>query len=292
MKFLTKNFWTTLAATFLCLAVPLCGLGATTTVLVGSGGLVFTPVTANINVNDQVIWNWAGNFHSTTSGTVNGSTATPNGLWDSGVNNLPHSFTNLFNTAGTFPYYCSIHFASGMKGTIIVAAANVPPTITITNPVDGVVFSEPANVTIQASASDSDGTVTNVQFLVGPTVLTNETSAPFSVTTNNLAAGSYSFSTVATDNGGLTATNTVTISVVTPVPLALDAATQLSPASFQFNYSANVGLTYIVQQSTNLASPSWTPIFTNTATSNPVTFVDSNATANPGFYRVGRLPNP
>ncbi len=54
-----------------------------------------------------------------------------------------------------------------MKGTIIVAAANVPPTVTITNPASGTVFAAPASVTIQASASDSDGTVTNVQFLVG-----------------------------------------------------------------------------------------------------------------------------
>jgi hypothetical protein len=134
--------------------------------------------------------------------------------------------------------------------------------------------------------------VTNVQFLADSTVLTNETVAPFSVTTNNLTAGSYTFSAVATDNAGLTATNAVTINVVTPVPLALDTPTQLSSTSFQFNYSANVGLSYVIQQSTNLASTNWIAIFTNTATSNPVTFVDSNAIANPGFYRVIRLPNP
>jgi len=275
-------------------------LAATAMVLVGSNGFVFTPATTNIAVNDQVVWIWGGpanRSHSTTSGTVViTSTSTndmPDGLWDSGVVAGAHSFTNTFGSAGSFPYYCQVHFSIGMTGAVIVAAS-LPPAVAITNPASGTVFSEPANVTIQATATDpnSGGSVTNVQFLAGSTVLTNETVAPFAVTANNLAAGSYTFSAVASDNAGLSATNAVTVGVVTPVPLTLGVPAQLSPTSFQFNYSANLGLSYVVQQSTNLASPGWNAIFTNTAASNPVTFVDSNAIANPGFYRVVRLPNP
>jgi hypothetical protein len=33
--------------------------------------------------------------------------------------------------------------------------------------VSGTIFIAPANLTVQASASDSDGTVTNVQFRIG-----------------------------------------------------------------------------------------------------------------------------
>ena len=262
----------------------LSGSAATANVLVGSGGLVFTPVTTNIAVNDRVIWTWAGNNHSTTSDT--------NGLWDSLVNNSPHSFTNTFTSAGTFPYHCTIHGSFGMKGTILVASPNVPPTVSITNPVSGTVFAAPANVTIQASASDTDGTVTNVQFLIGSSVLTNTTTAPFSTVTNNLAAGSYTLSAIASDNSGATATNAVTISVVTPVPVLLSAPKQLPPANFHFSYTANVGLRYIVQRSTNLLSPNWTTLVTNMAGSGSINFTDLNATFNPGIYRVGRLPNP
>jgi plastocyanin len=262
----------------------LSGSAATANVLVGSGGLVFTPVTTNIAVNDRVIWTWAGNNHSTTSDT--------NGLWDSLVNNSPHSFTNTFTSAGTFPYHCTIHGSFGMKGTILVASPNVPPTVSITNPVSGTVFAAPANVTIQASASDTDGTVTNVQFLIGSSVLTNTTTAPFSTVTNNLAAGSYTLSAIASDNSGATATNAVTISVVTPVPVLLSAPKQLPPANFHFSYTANVGLRYIVQRSTNLLSPNWTTLVTNMAGSGSINFTDLNASFNPGFYRVGRLPNP
>ncbi|MGA3285309.1 MAG: Ig-like domain-containing protein [Verrucomicrobiota bacterium] len=260
----------------------LSGSAATANVLVGSGGLVFTPATTNIAVNDRVIWTWAGNNHSTTSDT--------NGLWDSLVNNSPHSFTNTFTSAGTFPYHCTIHVNLGMKGMIIVASPNVPPTVSITNPASGTVFAAPANVTIQVSASDTDGTVTNVQFLIGSTILTNETVAPFSAVTNNLAAGNYTLSAIASDNSGAKATNAITIGVVAPVPVTLSVPLQPA-ANFQFSYSANAGLSYVVQRSTNLLA-NWIPLATNLAGSSSVTFTDINVTVNPAFYRVGLLPNP
>jgi hypothetical protein len=78
--------------------------------------------------------------------------------------------------------------------------------------------------------------------------------------------------------------------VVTPVPVALSALQRPSPTSFQFSYSVNVGLRYVVQRSGDLLN--FTPINTNTAASNPVTFLDNGATGAASFYRVGRLPNP
>jgi plastocyanin len=285
MKFSSKKILIVAVAASLCLGVPFHSFGATVNVSVVN--FAFVPAATNIFVGDRVIWTWVpgANFHNVTSTDV------PQVWPASATLNGPATFTNTFASVGTFPYECTVHLFTGL---ISVAAVNVPPSISITNPAEGTVFNEPANVTIQATATDSNsgGSVTNVQFLVGTTVLTNEVAVPFVATANNLAAGSYIFSAVATDNNGLTATNAITISVVTPVPLTLGAPAQLSPTSFQFNYSANVGLSYIVQQSTNLASTNWIAILTNTATSNPVTFVDSNAIANPGFYRVVRLPNP
>ena len=265
------------------------GFAAIANVHVGTGGDHFAPVVTNINVNDQVIWTWDATHHSTTSGTNNA----PSGLWDSGViNSTPHTFTNTFNSAGTYTYYCSIHFNVGMTGAVLVAAANLPPAVAITNPVSGAVFAAPANVTIQASASDSDGTVTNVQFLVGANVVTNQATAPFFGVTNNLAAGSYTLFAIASDNSGATATNQVAISVVSPVSVLLSAPQPVPPGKFRLSYTANTGLSYIVQRSTNLISPDWTSLVTNQAASGSINFTDLNATFNPAFYRVGRLPNP
>ena len=299
LMFSSKKIFGVAAAAILCFGCASSSFAATARISVGGSGLVFTPATTNIAVGDQVIWIWGGPVmpHSTTSGTVTVTptmtNATPNGLWDSGIAAGAHSFTNTFSSAGTFPYYCQIHFTNGMTGTIIVSGPDLPPNIAITNPANGAVFSEPANVTIQAAATDSNngGSVTNVQFLVGTTVLADKTAAPFFAITNNLAAGSYALSAIASDNVGLKATNTIAISVVTPLPLVIGVPL-LSSGGFQFSYPANVGLSYIVQQSTNLAVSDWITIFTNTAASNPVVFVDNHATNNPGFYRVGLLPNP
>ncbi len=266
----------------------------TVTVMVGDslGDPIFSPAITNVPINTKVIWNWVGSFHSTTSG--DGSTGTPDGLWDSGVNNPAHAFTNTFNTAGTFSYYCSIHYPEKMVGSIIVtnltAPINVPPTVTITNPASGIVLSAPASLTLKANAADSDGSVTNVKFLQGTTLLGNVATAPFSFTVNNLAAASYTFSAIASDNGGATATNSITVSVIAANPVAVTAPVFASANHFKFSYSSDIGLSYVVQVSTNLLN--WNPVITNKATVNSTLFTDPNANNSGSFYRVGRLPNP
>jgi len=269
----------------------------TTNVFVGAGGtLTFSPAVVTIHAGDQIIWTWQGNFHSTTSGTLTGTppTATPNpdGIWDSTVFSQPHSFTNSFPSAGNFPFYCSVHYNSSMTGEVIVASVDVPPAALLFSPASGAVFAAPANVTLRATAADSDGSVTNVRFLASSTVLTNETAPLFAATANNLAAGNYTLSAIASDNAGLTATNSVNISVVNPVTTSLSSSAVISGTNFRFSYLVSTGLTYVVQRSTNLASPNWTTIATSVAASNPVVFVDTSATNGPNFYRVGRMPNP
>lgn len=269
------------------LAAPLSGFGATANVTVNNSPTGFVPAVTNINVGDTVLWTWpSGSFvHNVTS------TSVPQAWPASATLSGPATFSTTFTTNGTFPYVCTVH---GFTGSIIVAAAALPPSISITNPAPGAVLSEPADVTIQATASDpnSGGAITNVQFLAGATVLSNETAAPFAATATGLSAGGYTFSAVAINKAGLSATNSVSVSVVTPVPVVLGAPAPLSSTSFQFNYSANIGLRYIIQESTDLTSPGWVTIATNTAASNPAIFTDTQATSNPGFYRVGRLPNP
>src|ERR1035438_3362478 len=113
----------------------LTGFARVVTVGVANGNVLsFFPATTNIATGDQVIWNW-----NSTGITPHSSTSDTNGLWDSTSVPAPHTFTNTFTSAGTFPYHCTIHVTFGMKGTIIVTAPNSPPSVTITNPVSGTV---------------------------------------------------------------------------------------------------------------------------------------------------------
>src|SRR5260370_39351135 len=114
-----------------------------------------------------------------------------------------------------------------MRGSITVQAVKVPRTVTITNPPSGSVLASPATFSVGATASDTDGSVTNVLFLQGTNSLGNVQTIPYSVMVRNLAAGDYTFSAVASDNGGGQATYTVTPHVATPPPLPLRNTTRL-----------------------------------------------------------------
>jgi plastocyanin len=198
------------------------------------------------------------------------------------------AITNL--AAGAYSFFAIATDNLGAKATnSISVTVNQLPTVALTNPANGAVFSAPAKLTISASAAD-DGAITNVQFLQNGVVFTNRAVLPYSVTLSSLAPGAYALSAVAADNLGGKATNVISVNVVTAGAIILSSPQQVSGTNFQFKYSANTGLRYVVEQSSNLAS--WSPLNTNTAAGNPVTFVHTNAVASPGFYRVGRLPNP
>ena len=176
------------------------------------------------------------------------------------------------------------------RSTAPVVAPTV--TATITNPVSNAVFAAPANVNLGASATTSSGIVTNVQFYTNNVLVGSVTTSPFNFTANNLAVGAYTLTAAATALGTSGTSAPVNISVVTPIAVGLTKSGKPSGTNFQFSYSANVGLSYVIQRTTNVFSPNWIPLVTNVAGSNPVVFVDIHASNNPAFYRVGRLPNP
>src|ERR1035441_9531902 len=108
------------------------------------------------------------------------------------------------------------------------APADVPPTVTITSPTNGASFTAPAIVPITATATDSDGSVTNVAFYDGATFLDATNNTPYSVT-NTFAAGSHALTAVATDNGGLSTTSVV-VSITVSVGNIPPSVTITNPA--------------------------------------------------------------
>ncbi len=88
-----------------------------------------------------------------------------------------------------------------------LAGIDAPPTTTITAPADGAAYSAPATFTVTASATDADGTVTNLSLFRGSTLLKQSASGTLTATLNNQPPGVYDFFTVATDNGGLCSTS-------------------------------------------------------------------------------------
>ena len=156
------------------------------------------------------------------------------------------------------------------KATDFVAPAaigsdtNLHPVVSITSPPDGTnIVSPDAPVTLQltASASDSDGTVTKVEFYAGTTKLGETATSPYSVLWTIPASGSYQLTAVATDNQGAS-------TVSAPVGLsATIPATPLVPALRIFPAGANFALYWptsytavSLQCAASLISPDWQPV--------------------------------
>jgi len=83
---------------------------------------------------------------------------------------------------------------------------NLPPSVTLTNPPDNSVFGNRDTVAIEASANDTDGSVTNVEFFDGAVSLGNDATSPYSVSTR-LTLGSHTLIAVVADNLGATTTS-------------------------------------------------------------------------------------
>jgi hypothetical protein len=141
---------------------------------------------------------------------------------------------------------------SGGGGT--TPPANLPPAVSITSPVNNQQFAAGASVEFAANASDSDGSISQVEFFNGTVRLAVDTSAPYSTSIASLPAGTYNLRTVARDNTSTsnnTATSSVTVTVLSPtsppptanilpvVTIQTPPATAFAPANFTLMASAS-----------------------------------------------------
>ena len=82
---------------------------------------------------------------------------------------------------------------------------NQPPTVTLNSPKDEALFVGPADITLEATAEDIDGSISKVEFFDGENSLGLGTSfdgKKFALTARRLSYGRHNFVAVATDNGG------------------------------------------------------------------------------------------
>ncbi|MEK7083040.1 MAG: Ig-like domain-containing protein, partial [Patescibacteria group bacterium] len=123
---------------------------------------------------------------------------------------------------------------------------NVVPTIIITSPSLGAVFIAPASFTIKARASDSDGSVTKVEFYNGETLIGTDAvgiSGEFSIGVTNLDVGAYTLTAKAYDNNGAFNVS-LPISITVKKPNVAPTAAITSPsAGAIFTEPATVAIT-------------------------------------------------
>jgi beta-galactosidase len=242
--------------------------------------------------NGQVILNWnpvanASGYYIKRS-LVSGSSYT---VIFTNLTSL--AFTNTGLTNGTTYYYVVSAFnlaGAGASSTEVSASpTNAPPVISWVVPTNNSIFIRPKTLNLTAVATDPDGTVTNVAFFNGATLLGNAASgagSQFSLTWSNAAVGSYTLSALATDNSGATNKSPATINLVVQ-PLTLTASGTQNNGQFVLTFQGENGQNYVLETSTNLLT-GWTRVWTNAPANGVLTFTNDNATDQARFYRVSQ----
>lgn len=189
-----------------------------------------------VQAADGVPWNSPGASGSGSDYDANGS-PTRYTEWEPGwvvldVTNSVQSMSqgqisnNGWQLLGTGPNYTkmfrSSEYASDptLRPKLIIQVddnSNSPPSVAVTAPIEGTIFTSGANVTLNADANDTDGSVTQVEFFYNEVSLGVDTTAPYSVTWNNMPVGAYTVTAVATDDADDSTTSAeVTILALPP----------------------------------------------------------------------------
>ncbi|HQR12759.1 MAG TPA: Ig-like domain-containing protein, partial [Casimicrobiaceae bacterium] len=105
------------------------------------------------------------------------------------------------------------------KLTVVYAPpppSNLSPTVAIATPTDGASLALGGSFALTASASDVDGSVTQVEYFANGGKVGQASTTPYSLTWVPAAAGSYVLTARATDNLGATTTSSAITVTVTP----------------------------------------------------------------------------
>jgi uncharacterized repeat protein (TIGR02059 family) len=116
--------------------------------------------------------------------------------------------------------------------------ANQPPQVTITSPTKSLTVVEPANITVEATATDTDGTIARVEFFSSTTKLGEATTTPYSYTWKNVLAGTYTLYAIATDNSG---SKTISEAVTVIVEKSAQTVNQLPVIDVQYTTRGKSG---------------------------------------------------
>jgi len=242
---------------------------------VGVGLFQLSPDPVYIKAGQAVYWEEAdSDFAPYAISGAWGSFIVPNGI--------------QFQSPGTYPYTAQSIYGGNWGGTVVVSP-NSRPQVTILNPTNNSVFVAPANVVVDAEATDPDpDDVWDVEFWLGTEMVGDVYSTPYTTTLTNLPAGSYTLRAIVWDYSNARATNSVNITVINPGPIALSFS-GVNSGRFEFKASGLVpGRTNVLESSTNLASAqNWIPLFTNVAESATASF--TNTISGQRFFRLIQL---
>jgi len=179
----------------------------------------------------------------------------------------------------------ALRVANGNGGDIAISNLRVNispllPQIGITAPANSARFTFGTGITIMATNNSPIDDITNVAYYLGPTLIANvaNASGTNSYIWTNAFAGTYNLTAVAKDDKGLTATSSVVsvTVIVTNVAGTISVTSSVSGNPTTLTAYGIPGYQYVTQRATNLVSPVWVNIATNTVGTNGLIRVADN----------------
>ncbi len=122
--------------------------------------------------------------------------------------------------------------ASAAISGVFLGPTNLPPFVSLVNPINLQAFHLPGSILIRAAASDTDGTIQKVNFYADGLLLGSATNAPYAINWTNALVGAHVLSAVAIDNNiDYSASNQISISVLPPPTYQPPVIVITSPAN-------------------------------------------------------------
>jgi uncharacterized repeat protein (TIGR01451 family) len=133
--------------------------------------------------------------------------------------------TGLYTDTATVNASNSLNTGAGITSTVAITPTS-PPSVQVTGPAVGTQLIAPANVNLSIAASSKSGVIVQLAIFDGATLLqtipVNQPSVNFAFSFTGVAAGTHTYSAVATDGQGLTGTsNVATVVVIAPTATSL-----------------------------------------------------------------------
>ncbi|MEM6345944.1 MAG: Ig-like domain-containing protein, partial [Bacteroidota bacterium] len=145
------------------------------------------------------------------------------------VNAAPWQLNFAANIVGNYEVYA---IATDNDGNVVnsdtiqfsITPSLIPPTVSISAPVDGTIYPAPQAITLAANAADADGTVTSVEFFINGLSIGTVNAAPWQLAYVIPASGTYDLYAIAADDDANTTTSaTIQFSAKTPPTVSISA---------------------------------------------------------------------
>ena len=132
------------------------------------------------------------------------------------VTSAPYNMTWNSPADGTYAISAVVTDADGNQASSEVVSIRVgyyPPEVNITNPKHLDNLTSGTNTTINADASDADGSIVKVDFYLNNTLVNTDTSVPYTYDWTPSVAGAYIVKAIATDSNGKSNFDKISVTV-------------------------------------------------------------------------------